>query len=311
MKAAQFSEYGDASKVQIVEVEKPEPKQGQVLVKVHASSLNPFDSSVREGHMKEMIPLDLPVTLGGDIAGVVESVADGVNDIAVGDKVYGQANVVAGNSGAFAEFATTSNNQVAKMPNNLDFLQAASLPLVGVSAWQALSEHIKLSSGQKIFIHGGAGGIGSIAIQIAKHIGAYVAATATGDDLEFLKKLGTDEVIDYKQDKFYEKLKDFDAVFDTTPGQEFTDSLRILKSGGVAVSMLAGADEAEAAEKGVTAITQSTQVTKEALNALSELVESGVVEPEVSQVFELDKIREAFEARETSNSRGKVVLSIQ
>ena len=310
MKAAQIDSYGDASVMRINEIEKPTVTDSKVEVEVHAASLNPFDSSVRSGYMQENIPLQLPVTLGGDIAGVVVEVGEGVNNVVVGDRVYGQANVVAGNSGAFAEYAVTAATQVAKLPKNLDYNQAASLPLVGVSALQAVKQHIDLQPNQKIFIHGGAGGIGSLAIQIAKHIGAYVATTASGHDIDYVKQLGADEVIDYKSQDFSELLNGYDAAFDTTPGNEVNKILIILKQGGIVVSMLAHANEAEAAKFGVRAVTQSTKVTTGALDELTQLVESDAVVPNIGKVFKLAEIKEAFVARE-SGVRGKVVLEIQ
>lgn len=310
MKAAQISQYGDPSVVIINEIDTPIPAPGQVLVEVHASSLNPFDTTVRAGFMKNAIPLEFPVTLGGDIAGVVTEVGEDVSGFAVGDRVYGQANVVAGNSGAFAEYAATKSGQIAKAPQNLDFKQAASLPLVGVSALQALVDHIDIQPDQKIFIHGGAGGIGTIAIQIAKSIGAYVATTATGDNIQAVKELGADEVIDYKVDNFWGVLHDFDAAFDTVGGDDFNRSLDVLKRGGVAVSMIAQADQSKTDEHGITAITQATKVTTEALDKLRKLIESGVISPQVGRVFKLDDIQEAFKARETGSVRGKVVLEI-
>jgi NADPH:quinone reductase-like Zn-dependent oxidoreductase len=311
MKAAQINSYGDASVMQINEIEKPTVTDGKVGVEVHAASLNPFDSSVRSGYMQKNIPLQLPVTLGGDIAGVVVEIGEGVTNVAVGDKVYGQANVVAGNSGAFAEYAVTSANQVTKLPKNLDYNQAASLPLVGVSALQAVKQHIDLQSNQKIFIHGGAGGIGSLAIQIAKHIGAYVATTASGNDIDYVKQLGADEVIDYKSQDFSELLNGYDAAFDTTPGNEVNKILTILKQGGIVVSMLAHADEAEATKLDVKAVTQSTKVTTGALDELTQLVESEAVVPNIGKVFKLAEIKEAFIARESGTVRGKIVLEIQ
>lgn len=311
MKAAQINGYGDVSVININEVDQPTPGAGQVLVEVYASSLNPFDTTVRAGYMKEMIPLNLPVTLGGDIAGVVTQVGENVTSLSVGDKVYGQANAVAGNSGAFAEYAATSSGQVAKSPEGLDFNQVASLPLVGVSALQALTKHINLQSGQKIFIHGGAGGIGSIAIQIAKHIGAYVATTATGDGIDYVKQLGADECIDYKTQDFSQVLKDFDAVFDTVGGEDFSKSLHTLKRSGIAVSMIGKPDDAKAGELGVTAMAQSTSINTAVLDELSKLVNDGVVKPQVYKVFPLEQIKEAFTARESGSSKGKVVINIR
>jgi NADPH:quinone reductase-like Zn-dependent oxidoreductase len=311
MKAAQISDYGDSSQININEVVKPELKDSQVLVEVHASSLNPFDSMVRSGYLKDAVPLELPFTLGGDIAGIVVEVGADAKNMALGDKVYGQANVVAGNSGALAEFSATSSEQIAKMPSNLDFEQAASLPLVGVSALQAIYEHLELKSGQKILIHGGAGGIGAIAIQIAKNLGAYVAVTATGDAISFVKDLGADEVIDYKTENFSTIVSDYDAVFDTVGGDDFVKSYAVLKQGGKAVSMIAPADEAKANEYGITALTQSTKVTTEALDKLSELVEAGVVKPNVYKILPLSETRQAFDLRESGQASGKVVINIK
>jgi alcohol dehydrogenase len=310
MKAAQINEYGDVSVVQINEIDRPQLKSDQVMVKVAAASLNPFDTKLREGYMKAGIPLRFPATLGGDFAGTITELGSDVTGFAVGDKVYGQANVVAGNSGSFAEFATTKASEVAKMPQNIDFDQAAALPLVGVSALQALVQHIHLQAGQKLFIHGASGGIGTIAMQIAKHLGAYVAGTATGEGAERIAQLGIDEVIDYKTQDFAERLHGFDAVFDTVGGDDFDKALSIVKPGGVAVSMVAQADEL-AKKHGVMAITQSTKVTTAMLDQLRELVESGVVTPQIGKIVPFLGIQQAFEARESGEVSGKVVLTMQ
>jgi NADPH:quinone reductase-like Zn-dependent oxidoreductase len=311
MKAAQINTYGSPSVIEINEIDKPALKEGQVLVEVYAASLNPFDSKLREGYMKEHIPLHFPFTLGGDIAGVITELDDNAGDFAIGDKVYGQAAGVGGNSGALAEFAAVFTKSIAKSPNGLDFNETASLPLVGASAIQALNQHIGLQPGQKIFIHGGAGGIGTIAIQLAKHIGAYVATTATGDAIETVKQLGADEVIDYKTTEFTEMLSGYDAVFDTVGGDDFTKSLAILKKGGIAVSMAGQADEVKAKKLEVSAVHQATKVTNAVLDTLRELVESNVVKPMVGHVFPLDNIQEAFTARETGTTSGKVVVTMK
>jgi len=308
MKAAQIKEYGQADKIQVVEVDRPRAGKDQVLVEVQAASLNPFDTMVREGYVKDMIK-SLPITLGGDIAGVVREVGENVNSVATGDIIYGQANAVAGNSGALAEYAATNAGQVAKAPVNVDITEAAALPLVGVSALQALNDHLELKEGEKIFIHGSAGGIGSIAIQVAKNLGAYVATTATGDDIAYVADLGADEVIDYKAQDFSEKLEGFDKVFDTVGGDDFAKALTILKPGGTAVSMIAEADEAKANELKVTAIHQFTRVTRDKLVQLAKLVESGIVTSRIAKVYDLGDIQAAFEARE-SGAKGKIVIHL-
>lgn len=299
------------SVIRIEEIDVPKVGAGQVLVEVRAASINPFDTAVRSGAYKETITLDLPVTLGGDIAGTVTEVGENVSGVAVGDKVYGQANAVAGNSGAFAEYAVTAESQISGMPAGLDYNQAASLPLVGVSAIQAVVEHLDLQSGQKIFIHGGAGGIGTIAIQIAKQLGAYIATTATDDGIDYVKQLGANEVIDYQSQSFTEVLRDYDAVFDTVGGEDFSKSFSILNPEGKAVSMIAHGYEEQAERLGITAVTQSTRVTTERLSRLREFVESGAITPHVDKVFPLEQVQEAFAARESGTVKGKVVLEIR
>ncbi|MDX2776069.1 NADP-dependent oxidoreductase [Streptomyces caniscabiei] len=308
MKAAQIKATGGIDVIQLVDTETPQPDAGHVLVEVYASSINPIETKVREG----VFPVDhLPITLGGDVAGIVAAVGPGVSTLAVGDKVYGQASVLNGGSGAYAEFASASVNAVAKMPGNTPFTEAAALPLVGVSALQALITHINLQEGQKLFIHGGAGGIGSIAIQVARHMGAYVATTATGDGIDFVQGLGADEVIDYKTQDFQEILHDFDAVFDLVGGDDFFKALHVLRRGGIGVSMAGHVDDATMQNLGVTAISQFTQVTTEMLTQLARLVEEGVVTPQVDTVYPFAQIQEAFAARESGHVKGKVVLVVK
>lgn len=311
MKAAQIKQYGDPSVIEINEVDKPVISEGKVLIEVHASSINPFDGKIRAGYMKDMIPLEFPTTLGGDVAGKIVEIADDIIEFKVGDKVYGQAQVVAGASGAFAEYTATAANQIAKMPTNLDFKQAASLPLVGISALQGMTEHINLQPDQRIFIHGGAGGIGTIAIQIAKHIGAYVATTATGDNIELVKSLGADEVIDYTSQDFATELHNFDAVFDTVGGDDATKVLDVLKRDGVAVSMAGQADETRVSELGIRAFYQMTHITKAKLEQLNKLVEENIVKPQVDKEFTLSNIQQAFEALENGSIQGKVIVTIR
>ena len=310
MKAAQINEYGHADAVVINEIDKPIVSPGKVIVEVYASSINPFDRMIREGFVKEYIPLELPATLGGDIAGVVTEIGDGVEGFEVGDKVYGQAGVAAGNSGAFAEFALTAATQIAKMPVSVDFNNAAAAVLTGLSALEAIDEHIKLQSGQKILVHVGAGGIGSVAIQIAKNIGAYVATTATGNGMDFVKSLGADEVIDYKTQKFEELLSDYDAVIDIVGGDTYDKSFVVLKKGGVILSLIAQPNVELMNKYGVTAIYQQTKTTTAVLDKLAKLIDDGVVTVNVEKVFPLEQIQQAFEVLESGQVRGKVVVSI-
>lgn len=310
MKAAQISKYGGSEVVEInTNVEKPSLKTEQVLVEVYAASLNPIDYKIRLGYLKQMVPLNFPVTLGGDFSGVITQVAE-VSDFKVGDKVFGSAILLNGGSGSLAEFAAANTKNIALKPNLVDHLQAASLPLVGASAIQALEEHIKASSGQKILIHGGAGGIGSIAIQLAKLHEAYVVTTVKKDDETFVKGLGADEVIDYQTQNFEDQVSDLDAVFDMVGGEVTNKSFKVLKKGGVLVSMVGQPDDNLAKQYKVTAIGQMTNTNDEKLKRLAELVNLGKIHPQVDKVFPLGQVREAFDYLEKEHPRGKVVINI-
>src|ERR687898_2044740 len=284
MKAAQIRSYGDREVVEINQSasSQNDPSEGKVLVSVKAAGVNPSDWKLREGFFKQMLPLQFPATLGMDFSGVIEKVGVGVaSDLKQGDEVYGQSGVFAGGSGAFAEMALANADKIAHKPKTLTHEQAAGLPLVGVSAWQALVETIGLSKGQKILIHGGAGGIGSIAIQLAKHLGAYVATTVSTNDIQFVKEeLGVDEVTDYKTQKFEDVLPhDFDAVFDTVGGETYTRSFKVLKrgngssSGGIIVSMLEQPVQELMDQFGVKAVFLFSQVNRERLTKLAEWVD--------------------------------------
>ncbi len=320
VKAAQISEYGDPSVIHISDIPTPKPGPGQVLVEVHGSSLNPADTGLRNGAMQKFIPLQLPVTLGGDIAGVVKEVGEGVSNLKPGDKVYGQAYAVFGDSGAYAEYAVTEAERLGSMPKNIDFTVAGALPLVGVSAVEALIENIQLQPGQKILIHGGAGSIGQLAIQLAKQLGAYVATTVAGKDVERAKQLGADEVFNYQADDFAQSLSGYDAVLDLAAGKTsaagsdvFSRSLKVLKPGGTIVSLVAyaGSDALQRAQQqGFTALFQQTNVSTRFLDMLTHYVEDGTLTFTVAKTFPLDDIQQAFELLET-DSPGKIAIQIK
>lgn len=310
MKAVQIDEYGGIDKLIVRDIPKPALAPGKILVKVASASLNPFDIKLRNGDYKDSIKLVLPITLGGDFAGVIEEVSDPSFGLKVGDKVYGQASAVSGNSGAFAEYLTTTPDQVAKMPYNIFFPQAAAIPLTGVSAIQAITEHIDLQPGETILIHGGSGGIGSIAIQIAKHIGANVITTVPSGSLEYAKTLGADQAIDYELHDFRQMVSGCDAVFDTAGGDTLINSLSVLKKGGRAVSMTSSVAPEEAAKFGVTAITQQTKVTRERLDKLTGLIEKEVIRVQIDKTYPIDRVARAFEQKESSNVKGKIAITI-
>lgn len=303
----QIKKFGGPEVIEIVDIEKPKVDKGQVLIKVYASSVNPFDIKFSQGMMPDA---NLPITLGGDVAGVVTEIGEEIEVFSVGNKVYGSANALAGATGAFAEFVASPYGILAKMPKNIDFNQAAAVVLTGISAVQALLEHLNLKSDQKILIHGGAGGIGTIAIQIAKHIGANVTATATGDGIKYVKKLGADQVIDYKNQEFDKLLNNYDAVFDTVGGQTYQKSFKVLKKGGVIVSMLMPPDEELMNQYAVTAIYQFTKISTERLDKLTKFIEDGAVKIHIDKIYTIDNIKEAFKEKEGGEVLGKIAIEI-
>jgi NADPH:quinone reductase-like Zn-dependent oxidoreductase len=281
----------------------------QVLVKVKAASVNAIDWKIREGMMQQMAPLTFPATLGGDLAGIVVKLGEGVEGFDIGQEVYGQTNPFSG-TGSFAEFSPIAASNLAAKPASTDFIQTAALPLTTVSAYQALVETLNIQPGQKILIHGGAGGVGSFAVQLAKHLGAYVAATAASEDIDFVKGLGADEAIDYSSQKFEEIVQGFDAVFDTVGGETSEKSYQILKPGGQLVSMAAQPNEALAEHHGVKASAQQTRVTTDRLQKVAELVDQGVLKPAIDKVFPLEETAEAVEYIRQGHHRGKVVIKV-
>jgi alcohol dehydrogenase len=315
MKAVQINRYGGS---EVIEVNQniPEPivSAGKVLVSVKAASVNPADWKIREGGLQQMIQLQFPSTMGMDFSGVIKQVGEGVSnsEFNQGDGVYGQAGVVNGGSGAFAEMALAKTESIANKPKRLSHAEAAALPLVGVSAWRALMENIGLSNGQRILIHGGAGGIGSIAIQLAKHLGAYVATTVSTDDKQFVQELGADQVIDYKTQNFEDMLHDYNSVFDTVGGETYKRSFKVLKKGsGIIVSMLEQPNPQLMDQHGVKAIFQFTQADRERLTKVAKWVdENKDIRVNIDKTFSLDEAGEALDYQKDVHPRGKVVLTV-
>ena len=311
MKAAQIKKYGGSEVVEINDAPEPTLSLGKVLIEVHAAGVNPVDWKIREGYLHQMAPLQFPATLGGDFSGNVTGVGTGVSVFKKGDKVYGQASILGGGSGSFAEFVLADPKIVAHKPENVSYVEAAALPLAGMSAWQTLVGHINLAKGQKLLIHGGAGGIGTIAIQLAKHLGAYVATTVSSKDMQYAKELDADEVIDYKNQSFEDLLHEYDAVFDTVGGETYKKSFKVLKKGGIIVSMVEQADAELMKKYGVRAVSQFTQVNGNQLSELIKLVDQHVIKVYVDKVFPLEQAGEALTYLQEGHPKGKVVLKIK
>ena len=312
IKSAQITRYGNTSEViEIRQTNTPNLSAGKVLVEVKAAGINPIYWKIREGYMQQMIHLQFPSTLGLDFSGVVKQIGEDVSsDFKQGNEVYGQAGVPSGGSGAFSEMALASVTSIAHKPKTLEYEEAAALPLVGVSAWQALVEFMGLSNGQKILIHGGAGGIGSIAIQLAKNLGAHVATTVSTDDKQFVQKIGADEVIDYRTQTFEDIVHDYDAVFETVGGDTYTRSFKVLRKGGIIVSMLEQQCSELMEQFGVKAVSQFTQVNRERLSKLAEWVDQNKVKLNIEKTYSLDEAGRALDYLRDIHPRGKIVLTI-
>ena len=311
MRAAQINSYG-GKEVLRVTAQAPQPSagKGQVLVEVHAASVNPFDWKVREGLIQSKVQLAFPATLGGDMSGVVVEIGEDVADFEIGQEVYGQAGPLS-SVGSFAEFAPARAKALARKPASVDFITAAAVPLTGTSAYQALVDTLQLQAGQKILIHGGAGGIGSFAVQLAKHLGAHVATTVAPEDIDFVKTLGADQAIDYTSQKFEQQLRGFDAVYDTIGGDTYTRSFEILKPGGQIVSMTEGPREDLMSKYQVTAAYQSSKVTSERLTHVAQLIDQGALKVTIDKIFPLDEAAEALDYVHKGHHRGKVIIKVK
>lgn len=303
MKAVVINEYGDNNVLQYTDVERPEPKVGEVLVKVHAAGVNPVDWKVRGG-MGQRLGMTLPVVLGGEIAGTVEAVGASVENFQAGNAVYGIIK-----SGGFAQYAIAKAADMALKPANLDFVKTAALPLGALTAWQAIFDLANLNGGQKILITGASGGVGSLAVQLSKAKGVYVIGTASERNAEFVRGLGADEFVDYEKQSFEEVVNDVDVVFDTVGGDTFQKAFRTLKKGGFQVTSVAfPADEAQKFDVGVARV--QCKPNAEQLATIRELVETGKLRAHVATMLPLAEVKKAFELSESRRTRGKIVLQI-
>lgn len=319
MKAIRIHEFGGTEVLKLEEVARPVPAADEILVKVFASGVNPVDWVVRQGGNDFLRSLlKLPLILGWDTAGIVEEVGNDVTDFKKGDEVYGIPNFP--QEGSYAEYVAAKAGQFALKPKSISFNEASGVPLVGMVAANALFEYGKLQAGQCIFIQGASGGVGSLAVQLAKAKGAYVIASASTTNQEFLKEIGADEVIDYKTQKFEELLQDIDLVFDASPirnEQQRLNSIGILKKGGIFVSTNVDfpfSDEFKEAleKKNITGELVYTQMNHRSwLNEYAKLIDEGKIKAVVSKVFSIEEVAEAHKASESWHNRGKLILEIR
>ncbi|WP_181792646.1 NADP-dependent oxidoreductase [Streptomyces sp. WELS2] len=334
MKAFMIERYSDRNGGRITETPDPQAGVEDVLVRIHAASVNPLDFKIRNGDFKAILPYRLPLTLGNDLAGVVVEVGAAVTRFAVGDEVYARPDK--DRIGTFAEVIAVHQNDLAPKPATLTMEEAASLPLVALTSWQALVERAQVQPGQKVLIHAGSGGVGTIALQLSRHLGAHVATTAGAANAGLVKELGADVVVDYRTQDFEEVLDGYDVVLDTLGGETLEKSLRVLKPGGKVIS-IAGPPDADfarelganlvlrqvmnalssktrrhAKRQGVTYSFLFMKADGDQLRELTRLVDAGEIRPVVDRVFPFDRTREAMEYAEKGRARaGKVVVAMR
>lgn len=330
MKAAYINHYGKLEQIQFGQQPKPTIQNDEVLVKVHAVSINPLDLRMVEGEFKAILPVHFPFILGNDLAGVVVEVGSEVRHFKVGDEVFAKTD----GQGCFAEYTSLKETSLALKPSNLSMTQAAALPLVALTAWQALVEIAQLKRGQKILIHAGSGGVGSIAIQLAKHLGANVATTTSAKNADWVKELGADIVLDYKTTNFAEVLSDYDVVFDTQGGDTLEQSLQVLKPHGTVVSIAGPPDKnmaqaiganwimskiipllslsirAKAKKRGIHYHFLFMQPNGEQLSRIAELVETQKMVPVLDRVYDFTEFSKAIQHVDSGHTKGKVVVNI-
>ena len=319
MKAVRINEFGGADVLKIQEIERPVPAADEILIKVYGSGINPVDWKVREGGNDVLRPyLKLPMTIGWDVAGIVEETGSNVTNFKKGDEVYGVPNFPG--DGSYAEYVAAKASQFALKPKSISFNEASAVPLTGLVAANSLFELGKLQAGQRIFIQGASGGVGSFAVQFAKVKGAYVIGSASASNQEFLRQIGADEVIDYKTQQFEKLLQDMDVVLEASPlrdNNERLKSISVLKNGGIFVSVNVDFpfnDEVKEAlakknAKGEFLSLQTNHL--DWLNEIAKWIDEGKVKVHISKVYPLEQVAEAHRESETWHVRGKLVLEVR
>jgi NADPH:quinone reductase-like Zn-dependent oxidoreductase len=311
MKAIVIEQYGHKDQLIEKQMPKPIPQEGEVLIEMYATSINPIDWKLREGYLKDMLPFTFPIILGWDAAGVVTEIGANVSSVKVGDRVFVRPETTA--EGTYAEYIVTKEHLLAQIPDNISFEEAAAVPLAGLTAYQCLVDFVPLKAGDKVLIHAGSGGVGSFGIQIAKSLGFFVATTGSSKNEEFLKSLGADIVIKYDKQDFENELHDYDLVVDTMGGEIQEKSFHVLKRGGTLVSVVQPPNEQKAEEMGINAKFHWLNPNGAQLEVLADLMRVGKLKPIVGSVFDFSEqgLRQAHKLSETHHAKGKIVIKMK
>jgi NADPH:quinone reductase-like Zn-dependent oxidoreductase len=308
MKAVRIHNYGGPEVLQYEDAPRPEPQAGEVLIRVLAAGVNPIDWKVREGYMKDFWPHKFPLIPGWDLSGVVEEIGTGVSRFKKGDEVYSVPD--ASRDGAYAEYIVVRESELALKPKSLHHVRAAAVPLAAVTAWQALFDTGQLKRGQRVLIHGGSGGVGHVAVQLAKWKGAYVLATASTKNQELLRELGVDEPIDYTEQNFEDVARDVDLVLDLIGGETQERSWSILKKGGVLISLVQPPSVEKTKALGVRAAFVAGHPSGAQLADIAKIIDAGQLAPVINRILPLSEVRRAHELNKSGHTHGKIVLRI-
>ncbi len=308
MKAIRIHEFGGPEVLKYEEVPQPQISDDEVLIKVYASSVNPIDWKIREGKSKERFPVNLPLTIGWDVSGVVEKTGCAISRFKKGDEVYGRPYPI--RNGAFAEYVAVKENEISRKPLRVTHEEAAAAPLTCLTAWQGLFDHGQLQKGQKVLIHAASGGVGTFAVQLARWKGAYVIGTASENNIDFVKQLGADEVIDYKKEKFEDMVHEADLVFDTVGGDTQKKSLQVIKNGGRLITTVKPENQEAAKAKNIHIEGYTAQSYTEQLQQIAGLIDEGVIKIFVAASFTLEQAADAERQGEQGHTRGKIVLKV-
>lgn len=308
MKAIQIHEFGGPEVLKYEEVTVPSPEADEVLIKVFASGVNPIDCKIRAGLAQKKFPVHLPLIPGWDVSGEIEEVGSNILNFKKGEEVYCRPDPT--QNGTYAEYVVVKANEVNSKPKSINHEKAAAVPLAGLTAWQGLFDFGKLEEGQKVLIHAASGGVGTFAVQFAKWKGAYVIGTASEENIDFLFELGADEVIDYKTEKFEDKVKDVDLVFDMVGRETQKRSLEVIRKGGRLITTVQPQNQEEAKLKGIHVEGFMAQSLPEELQQIADLIDSGKMKPVISQIFPLTDAAKAHKEIETGHTRGKIVLKV-
>jgi NADPH:quinone reductase-like Zn-dependent oxidoreductase len=307
MKAVCIEAFGGPEALEIREIQQPEPRDNEVLIRVRAASVNPVDYKIRSGHYPPVTQSQLPKVLGRDVCGVVVACGAAVSNLKVGDEVYA---MLEGGPGGYAEYVTVRADLCAPKPASLDYAEAAAVPLAATTAWQGLFDHGSLIAGQRVLIHGGGGGVGHFAIQLAKAHGAFVSTTVSREDKTFVLGLGADQAIDYRAERFEEQVPETDLVFDLVAGDTQERSWSVLKDGGTIVSTLAKPSERQANIHHARAINYIAQANGAELALIGRLIDEGKVRPHIQAKFPLEQAAAAQDKLEHEHTQGKIVLEV-